>query len=94
MDPTVRIDERVDVVTIFHAEAAERLLCVPWKMRFRGQDIVFTIFGMRHPTAKGMRMIHVFEMSDGVNDYRLELDAERLIWTLVSMVEGRHVRQA
>lgn len=94
MDPTVRINERVDVVTIFHAEATERLLCVPWKMRFRGQDIVFTIFGMRHPTAKGMRMIHVFEMSDGVNDYRLELDAERLIWTLVSMVEGRHVRQA
>lgn len=94
MDPTVRIDERVDVVTIFHAEVAERLICVPWKMRFRGQDIVFTIFGMRHPTAKGMRMIHVFEMSDGANDYRLELDAERLIWTLVSMVEGRYVRQA
>ncbi len=94
MDPTVRINERVDVVTIFHAEAAERLICVPWKMRFRGQDIVFTIFGMRHPTAQGKRMIHVFEMSDGVNDYRLELDAERLIWTLVSMVEGRYVRQS
>jgi hypothetical protein len=47
---------------------------------------------MRHPTSKGKRMIHVFEMSDGTNDYRLELDAERLTWTLVSMLEGRHVR--
>lgn len=92
MDPTIAINERVDVVPIFYANAPERMLCVPWKMKFRGHEIVFTIFGLRHPTAKGRRMIHVFEMSDGVNDYRLEFDAERLIWTLVSMVEGNHVR--
>lgn len=94
MDPTVQINERVDVVTIFYAQAAERLVCVPWKMKFRNQEIIFTILGMRHPTAKGMRMIHVFEMSDGTNDYRLEFDSERLMWTLVSMLEGRYVRQA
>lgn len=88
MDPTIRINERVDVVPIFHAEAHERLVCVPWKMRFRKHEIVFTIFGMRHPTEQGKRMIHVFDMSDGVNDYRIEFDAERLIWTLISMVEG------
>ncbi len=45
---------------------------------------------MRHPTSKGKRMIHVFEMSDGINDYRLEFDAERLVWTLVSMIEGHY----
>ena len=92
MDPTIAINERVDMVTIFHANASERLLCIPWKMKFRNQEIVFTVFGLRHPTAKGKRMIHVFEMSDGVNDYRLEFDAEGLTWTLVSMVEGRYVR--
>ncbi|HCH34886.1 MAG: hypothetical protein UY35_C0026G0006 [Candidatus Saccharibacteria bacterium GW2011_GWC2_48_9] len=91
MDPTVQINERVDIVPIFHADAPERLVCVPWKMRFRNQEIVFTIFGMRHPTAQGRRMIHVFEMSDGANDYRVEFDAEHLTWTLVSMVEGRYV---
>lgn len=89
MDPTVSINERVDVVTLYYAHAAERSICVPWKMRFRGREIMFQSLGMRHPTAKGQRMIHVFEMSDGVNDYRLEFDAERLIWMLVSMVEGR-----
>lgn len=36
-------------------------------------------------------MIHVFEMSDGVNDYRLEYDTERLTWMLLSMIEGHHV---
>jgi hypothetical protein len=91
MDPTITINERVDIVPIFSANAAERLLCVPWKMKYRGQEIVFTVFGMRHPTSKGKRMIHVFDMSDGVNDYRVEFDAEGLTWTLVSMVEGRYV---
>lgn len=93
MDPTVLINERVDVVPLFYAHSEERLVCVPWKMRYKNQEIIFTIFGMRHPTAKGMRMIHVFEMSDGTNDYRLEFDSERLTWTLVSILEGRYVRQ-
>jgi hypothetical protein len=88
MNPSQEVNERVDVVPIFHASAPERTLCMPWKMRFRGQEIVFTVFGMRHPTSKGKRMIHVFEMSDNINDYRLEFDAEHLTWTLASIVEG------
>lgn len=92
MDPTVQINERVDVVAIFYANASERLVCVPWKMRFRNQDIELKVFAMRHATEKGRRMIHVFDMSDDANDYRLEFDAERLTWTLVSMLEGRYVR--
>lgn len=90
MDPTITINERVDVIPAFYGGGPERLLCVPKRMRYRSQDIDFTIFGMRHPTAKGKRMIHVFEMSDGVNDYRLEFDAESLTWTLVSMIEGHN----
>jgi len=88
MDPIININERVDVVTIFRADVGEKELCMPWKMKYRKQEIIFTALGMRHPTAQGRRMIHVFEMSDGVNDYRLEFDAERLIWTLASMVAG------
>jgi len=89
MDPTIEINERVDVIPVFYARSPERLLCVPKRMKYRNQEIEFTVFGLRHPTAKGKRMIHVFEMSDGINDYRLEFDAETLTWTLVSMVEGR-----
>ena len=92
MDPTITINERVDVITVYYAHASERTLCIPNKMKYRGQEIVFTVFGMRHPTAQGKRMIHVFDMSDGSNDYRLEFDAEGLTWTLISMVEGHDVR--
>jgi len=88
MDPTIQINQAVDVVTIYRAQVSEQLLCVPWKMKYGIQEIEFTKLAMRHPTAKGRRMIHVFDMSDGVNDYRLEYDAERLTWMLISMVEG------
>jgi len=36
-------------------------------------------------------MIHAFNMSDGVNDYRIEFDAERLIWTLIYVMGGDYV---
>lgn len=92
MDPTIHINQKVDIVPIFRAHASEVMLCVPWKMKYGIYEIVFTKFGMRHPTVKGKRMIHVFDMSDGVNDYRIEFDAERLTWLLISMVEGHDVR--
>jgi len=76
------------MVPIFYADASEQAICVPWKMRYRGREIIFTRLGMRHPTEKGKRMIHAFNMSDGVNDYRIELDAERLTWTLVYILGG------
>jgi len=57
-------------------------------MRYKNQLIDFSELGLRHPTMQGKRMIHAFDMSDGVNDYRLEFDAESLTWTLVSILEG------
>ena len=88
MDPVIVINERVGVVPIFHAGASDNMLCVPWKMKYKNREIIFTKLGMRHPTSKGRRMVHVFDVSDGVNDYRLEFDCEHLTWTLVSMVAG------
>ena len=88
MDPTIHINQMVDIVPIFRAHATELMVCVPWKMKYGIHEIVFTKFGMRHPTTKGKRMVHVFDMSDGANDYRIEFDAERLSWTLISMVGG------
>ena len=91
MNPIEEINERVDLVPIFYADSGEQTICVPWKMRYKGQEIVFTKLAMRHPTEKGKRMIHAFNMSDGVNDYRVEFDAERLTWTLVHMIGGEYV---
>jgi hypothetical protein len=88
MDPTIEINERVDVVTVFRRQGDLASLCTPWKMRWRNQDFAFTELALKFPTVQGKRMIHVFHMSDGSNGYRLEFDAERLSWTLVAMIAG------
>lgn len=91
MNPFEEINERVDIVPIFKAHSNEQTICVPWKMRYKGQEIEFTKLGMRHPTEKGKRMIHAFNVSDGTNDYRIEFDAERLTWTLIYVLGGNYV---
>ena len=87
MDPTRHVRQRVEVATLFRLRD-KRSLCYPAKMKFGSQEIVFTELGLRHPAPKGQRMVHIFDMSDGTNDYRLEFDAEALTWTLISIVEG------
>jgi hypothetical protein len=87
MDPTIRVDERVEVIAIYHL-AGSATPCMPVKMKYKKREIVFTKLALCHPTTKGRRMVHVFDMSDGTNDYRLEFDAEGLIWVLKAILEG------
>lgn len=91
MNPYNEVNQRVDIIALYHSTGNEQLTCEPKKMLYQGREIVFTKLGMRHPTEKGKRMIHAFNMSDDANDYRIEFDAERLTWTLVYVMEGHHV---
>ncbi|MEI7683300.1 MAG: hypothetical protein WCJ24_03315 [Candidatus Saccharibacteria bacterium] len=83
------VNQRVEVITVFRQQGEVGLLCYPAKMKYQGHEVLFTELGLRHPTAKGKRMVHVFDMSDGNSDYRLEFDAEALTWTLVAILEGQ-----
>lgn len=89
MNEFEEVNERVEVIAVYkHGDVGR--CCFPAKMKYRGREVSFTELGLRHPTSKGRRMVHVFDMTDGVNDYRLEFDAERLIWSLVAILGGRH----
>ncbi len=90
MDNFEILNARVDVITRFTSQGENRDICFPCKMRYQGQNIAFTELGLRHPTAKGKRMLHVFDVTDGANDYRLEFDAENLTWRLVAILDGRN----
>jgi hypothetical protein len=37
---------------------------------------------LRHPSSQGSRTLHIFDVTDGGADYRLEFDTERLTWHL------------
>lgn len=88
MDPTVQINERVDMVCVYRKHGDITTLCQPCKMRWRGREIELSELALRHPTEKGRRMIHVFHLGDGINGYRIEFDAEALTWTLVCLISG------
>jgi hypothetical protein len=90
MNPEEQLNERVDVVAVFRKRGDISSLCMPAKVFYRGHEIIMVELGLRHPTSAGKRMVHVFDMTDGVNDYRLEFDAEALTWTLKAIVEGHY----
>ena len=80
MNDEVFLNERVEVLAAFGSGLDP---CRPLKFRrASGREITITEVGLRHPAPKGNRTIHMFDVTDGGADYRLELDAERLTWYL------------
>lgn len=87
MDDETFLHERVQVVATF-GDGLE--LCVPRRFRrSNGREIEVTEIGLRHPTKQGKRTVHMFDITDGGTDYRLEFDTERLTWHLTR--EGDHL---
>jgi hypothetical protein len=85
----VEVDTCVKVVARFNSGGNIGTSAMPIKMLYGGREVVFSELGLYHPTLAGRRMIHIFDMSDGQSDYRLEFDAERLVWKLVSITSCR-----
>ena len=80
MNDELFLNERVDVLAKYGTGLNP---CVPLKFRrANGREVIITEIGLRHPTEKGRRTIHIFDVTDDEADYRLEFDAERLTWQL------------
>ena len=80
MNNELFLHERIEVVAVFGKGLNP---CRPIKFkRSSGREVAITEIGLRHPSTKGQRMVHVFDVTDGQADYRLEFDAERLNWLL------------
>ena len=80
MNDEVFLNERIQAVCVFGSGLNP---CQP--VRFRranGRDVEVAEIGLRHPTTKGQRTVHIFDVTDGGADYRLEFDSERLTWHL------------
>lgn len=87
MDHVTPVNKEVSIVAYYFKNNARRLRCFPKRMELDGKRVNFTETGMVHPTKKGQRMVHVFDMTDGTADYRLEFDAAGLSWTLVAITD-------
>jgi hypothetical protein len=74
------LNERIEVIALFHGGHHP---CQP--VRFRrssGREVEVTELGLRHPFARGKKTVHMFDVTDGGTDYRLEFDSEQLTWHL------------
>lgn len=80
MNDEILLNERIDVVAVF-GEGLNPCRPVKFK-RANGREITITEIGMRHPTTAGRRTMHMFDVTDGGADYRLEFDSEGLTWRL------------
>ncbi|MCA9338227.1 hypothetical protein KC949_01600 [Candidatus Saccharibacteria bacterium] len=77
------LNERIDVIARFGVGLNP---CEPVKFRRpNGREVVVSEIGLRHPTVQGKRTIHVFDVTDGAADYRIEFDSEHLTWQLTRM---------
>ena len=87
MENVIKVNKEVSVVAFYFKNAGRRLKCYPRKIEYNGRTIAFKEMGLRHPTKKGQRVIHVFDMTDGSADYRIEFDAQALTWTLIYIAD-------
>ena len=86
MNDELYLNERIAVIATF-GEGLNP--CRPLKFRRNnGREITVSEIGLRHPSVKGKRTLHIFDVTDGAADYRLEFDSERLTWHLT--FEGDH----
>jgi hypothetical protein len=80
MNDEIFLNESIEVVAIFkHGYQS----CLP--VRFRrsnGREVEVRELGLRHPRADGLKTTHIFDVTDGSSDFRLEFDSERLTWRL------------
>jgi hypothetical protein len=90
MDQATLINKDVNIVAYYFKNSARRLRCFPKRMEYDGKQVNFTETGLVHPTKQGQRMIHVFDMTDGSADYRLEFDAQDLSWKLIAITDTQY----
>jgi len=80
MNDETFLNEPVEVIAIF---SFGHHPCKPIKFkRASGREIEISELGLRHPFSQGKKTVHIFDVTDGGTDYRLEFDSERLTWHL------------
>lgn len=80
MNDEIFLNEQIEVLAVFKPGHRP---CLPIRFkRASGRVVEVSELGLRHPVSNGLKTIHVFEVTDGGTDYRLEFDSERLTWRL------------
>lgn len=81
------VNKEVTVTSMYFRNGNHRLQTFPRRIEFEGNEYTFVESGFHYHVKKGQHLIDLFDMNDGVNDYRLKFDNSERTWTLVGMGE-------
>ncbi len=73
------INEKVSVITSYNRETG---VVMPRKIRWQGRDYLIKKLTYYHRTRLGRTLLHIFHVTDGNIDFRLQLNSETLHWIL------------
>jgi hypothetical protein len=90
MDQATLINKDVSIVAYYFKNSARRLRCFPKRMEYDGRRINFTETGNIQPVEYTEGEVHIFDMSDGEADYRLEFNPATLNWKLIAIIARRY----
>jgi hypothetical protein len=58
---------------------------VPRRIQFGDKEVTFIDTGIQYLVQKGQHMVKLFDMTDGIQNYRLKFDPEQWTWTLLGI---------
>jgi len=89
MNNTLRkqVNKEVTVTSMYFSSSRRQMQAFPKRIELEGTEYTFVESGFRYLVKKGQRLVELFDMTDGTNNYRLKFDNTERIWTLVGMNE-------
>lgn len=83
----VTINKEVSVTALYFRNNGS-FKSFPKRMEYNGREYTFTESGLRLLIRKGQRLTQLFDMTDGMANYRLRFDDQAKLWTLVDITEA------
>ena len=82
----ITINKEVSVTALYF-RGHNSLKSFPKRMEYNGREYTFAESGLRYLIHKGQQLTQIFDMTDGMANYRLRFDNQAKLWTLVDITE-------
>lgn len=89
-NPRVTVNKEVAVTALYFRNNGN-LKSFPKRIEFDGREVTFMESGLRYLIQKGQRLTQIFDMTDGIANYRLKFDDSEKLWTLIDIAESPRV---
>ncbi len=87
MSNRVSVNKEVTVTAVYFRGRGD-LKSFPKRMEYNGQEYTFMESGLRFLIHKGQQLTQIFDMTDGMANYRLKFDDNDKLWTLMDISEA------